>query len=742
MNFVKASNFIVNSLMLPGMFLESSYTYDDFPYIDLMASPEQQRIQEANRPDYTSQVKYADQVIRTKQTTSYPLRLVFVPVDFSTMLLADRLLNSPGSHIPAVLQICPRNKASTFIIHFHGNACDAAQVGAPARVESRMFNAHYLVVEYPGYGIASGASSETMLNSIAFSAYLYVVRDLGVPPEKVVIYGRSVGCGLAVHLAAKLQALGQSPAAVILHSPYTSIKDVAKDVMGKSTLLFMNRWENWKLLCQKPSKRDSLASPRAPSKSTPSERASKSTDAKISVHTSSGVGSESIEVTVSASSHVMTATEIARLLALYDACTPATIEAPVLFIHADHDQIIDHHHSATLNLGRSRNGCSTELFTQRSNEIFQKDHNMFDYEVDVINPIRAFLKKHNLLTTSATSDSYMFTRTSQMSAEEYTPEEFVSLNLSDVSCATLPPRQHLLAMLRTRDVRARISRKIAEKEAEAAKAAKGATPATAAASASADKAASTTEAGTPAAARPSEQPREAPKQSENKDGPGSLLGLICNGWNSMKCIRCCICCVPCFCCECNASCSTAACNGIYYSLCDDEPDFEYTSRAQRRQSGGLKVPENRNSLTDRNSIGALHTIQPPTIQQPTEKSPEISSPTQGNEMDRGDVADKSESDDGRHPSSLAVLDCESPSSSDRTDSNSDAGFRSPSGRPTEPSITGFFSRPFDQQNTTTTSNQLDAMESIGAEEMNDGETTNPLQKNERRKSSVPIYLPG
>lgn len=772
MDAIRASNFLVNSLMLPGMFLESSYTYDDFPYMDLMATTEQRRLQDASRPNYVPKVKYTDKVIVSKYNITYPLRLIFIPVDYSTMPIADRLLNSPGTHVPAVLQIANRNKGSTFIIHFHGNACDAAQVGAPARVESRMFNAHYLVVEYPGYGIAHGASSETMLNSIAFSAYLYVIKTLGVSPDKVVIYGRSVGCGLAVSLAAKLQTLGHPPAALILHSPYTSIRDVAKDVMGKSTLLFMNRWENWRPLCQKPLSVTATAPSKAPVKP------SSGTDTGTTAETGGGdVDSESIQVTMAASAakepeqghgHAMTAAEVRSLPARFAACAPTSIEAPVLFIHADHDQIIDHHHSATLNLSRSRNGLSSELFTQRSNEIFHKDHNMFDYEVDVINPIRSFLTKHLLLSASASGGSEHFFRRPSLMSTEYDdePETFVSLNLSDVTSATRLPRQYLMDMLQVRSDRERMDKKNAEKA--AAEAAAEAKVAQAAAAIKQKQQADTrSSAGSPSSdavstetgASDAVDPIVKQKEAASKDGAGSLLGLICAGWNIMKCIRCCVCCVPCFCCECHCSCCSAACNGIYYTLFDDEPDFEYNTKAQRRQSGGLQIPENRNSITDRSSIGTLHTTQPPTIQEPTEMPPSIS------QMDRDDDnrINIAEADDRNGGAGYATSVFENNSASERvsekvetdTVETSGTGVGSPSSscgssiataNSTTTSIAGFFSRPFDQPNSNATNDHVDVMENIGKSDTDD-DTLNPLQNSEgepkpKPTSGVPMYLPG
>ena len=166
--FIRSNNFLVNSLMLPGMYVPSTYTYDDFPHIDL-----EQGFSDAKRGirtsfsnanvGYNPRVRGSSSFLTAGKDVVFPLRLVYIPVCSTNVSYAD-VLNSPGSHVPGVLQIARNNVASSFIIHLHGNACDAAQVGQPGKLESAALGANYLIVEYPGYGLAAGSSSEMMLN--------------------------------------------------------------------------------------------------------------------------------------------------------------------------------------------------------------------------------------------------------------------------------------------------------------------------------------------------------------------------------------------------------------------------------------------------------------------------------------------------------------------------------------------------------------------------------------------------
>jgi fermentation-respiration switch protein FrsA (DUF1100 family) len=108
------------------------------------------------------------------------------------------------------------------IVHFHGNGEELTDMANfVALFRSRGFGV--LVVEYPGYGLSS--DHEPNEAAIYHDAEI-ALRDLrdkkGVPVERIVLSGQSLGTGVAVEMATRGHG-----ARVVLFSPYTSIVDVA-----------------------------------------------------------------------------------------------------------------------------------------------------------------------------------------------------------------------------------------------------------------------------------------------------------------------------------------------------------------------------------------------------------------------------------------------------------------------------------------------------------------------------------
>jgi acetyl esterase/lipase len=62
------------------------------------------------------------------------------------------------------------------------------------------------------------------------------VKELGVNPKDIAICGRSIGTGPAVFLAAN-----RDPGALILISPFKSIQDTAKSILGIFKFLVSDR---------------------------------------------------------------------------------------------------------------------------------------------------------------------------------------------------------------------------------------------------------------------------------------------------------------------------------------------------------------------------------------------------------------------------------------------------------------------------------------------------------------------
>ncbi|MBZ5522660.1 MAG: alpha/beta hydrolase [Acidobacteriia bacterium] len=91
--------------------------------------------------------------------------------------------------------------------------------------------------DYEGYGTSQGKPSEQGAYEDEDAAYDYLVGVLGVRPDRLVIFGRSIGSGPAVYLASRKPA-----AALILQSPFVS----AFRVLTHVPLLPFDRFPNYK----------------------------------------------------------------------------------------------------------------------------------------------------------------------------------------------------------------------------------------------------------------------------------------------------------------------------------------------------------------------------------------------------------------------------------------------------------------------------------------------------------------
>ncbi len=87
------------------------------------------------------------------------------------------------------------------ILYFHGNGCNLSQCGFIADQMTKKTGWDVWIVDYPGYGKSEGQiKSENQLHVIAD----IVLKEVGeLNPKKIVIYGRSLGTGIATRLVSK-----------------------------------------------------------------------------------------------------------------------------------------------------------------------------------------------------------------------------------------------------------------------------------------------------------------------------------------------------------------------------------------------------------------------------------------------------------------------------------------------------------------------------------------------------------
>lgn len=79
-----------------------------------------------------------------------------------------------------------------------------------------------LLMNYRGYGGSTGAPSQDALFADALQLYDNFARRADVDPQRIVLVGRSLGSGIAVHLAARRKVAG-----IVLLTPYDSLRAVA-----------------------------------------------------------------------------------------------------------------------------------------------------------------------------------------------------------------------------------------------------------------------------------------------------------------------------------------------------------------------------------------------------------------------------------------------------------------------------------------------------------------------------------
>ena len=106
------------------------------------------------------------------------------------------------------------------VLYFHGNGAGLRDRSERIRILQAAGHG-VLMMAYRGYAGSTGSPSEAANVADAQAAYAWL-RAKGVPASRIVLFGESLGTGVAVQIAAANPVAG-----VILDSPFTSLVDVA-----------------------------------------------------------------------------------------------------------------------------------------------------------------------------------------------------------------------------------------------------------------------------------------------------------------------------------------------------------------------------------------------------------------------------------------------------------------------------------------------------------------------------------
>jgi uncharacterized protein len=111
-------------------------------------------------------------------------------------------------------------RAPLFIVG-HGNGEIIDSWRAPAQA-LRQAGFAVLLVEYPGYGRSTGVPTERSITAAFVAAYDWVIEQPEIDPQRIVLFGHSVGGGAVSALAAQ-----RPSAALILFSTFSSVRALA-----------------------------------------------------------------------------------------------------------------------------------------------------------------------------------------------------------------------------------------------------------------------------------------------------------------------------------------------------------------------------------------------------------------------------------------------------------------------------------------------------------------------------------
>lgn len=107
------------------------------------------------------------------------------------------------------------------LLWFHGNAGNLSH-RADLLIRLAQIPARVFIIDYRGYGRSEGKPSEKGLYLDGRAGWRYLVEERGVSPDRIVIFGKSLGGAVAVDLATEVK-----PAGLIVQSSFTSIPDMA-----------------------------------------------------------------------------------------------------------------------------------------------------------------------------------------------------------------------------------------------------------------------------------------------------------------------------------------------------------------------------------------------------------------------------------------------------------------------------------------------------------------------------------
>jgi fermentation-respiration switch protein FrsA (DUF1100 family) len=135
----------------------------------------------------------------------------------------------------------PRQDSQGALLFCHGNAGNLSHWTPTIVALMNLLGQSILIFDYPGYGRSEGRPSEAGCYAAGDAAYDWLIQNQRILPERIVLFGESLGGGVATDLAVR-----RTHRALILVKTFTSIPDMARKqaLSSASASLVQNRFDN------------------------------------------------------------------------------------------------------------------------------------------------------------------------------------------------------------------------------------------------------------------------------------------------------------------------------------------------------------------------------------------------------------------------------------------------------------------------------------------------------------------
>jgi fermentation-respiration switch protein FrsA (DUF1100 family) len=148
-------------------------------------------------------------------------RLIFLP-PAERYARSEEIVLIPRDGGGSVAAVHLRNPDARYTVLFsHGNAENIVQ-GMDYLREMRDAGFDVLAYDYSGYGLSTGRPSERAAYTDIDAAYTYLTKSRGIPAERIIVHGRSLGGAVAADLASRRPVAG-----LVLESTFTTAFRVA-----------------------------------------------------------------------------------------------------------------------------------------------------------------------------------------------------------------------------------------------------------------------------------------------------------------------------------------------------------------------------------------------------------------------------------------------------------------------------------------------------------------------------------